>query len=141
MFGEATPRGTTMKTAHERLIELLVRGEVREEEARALLSELERRRAASQDPMSRWMDATQPLLYLLSGAAVLLVAALAVREIRWGKVLARAAALAREDPLVFALLAVSVVLGMYVVLSLVVPVALLLKARLVERRRLRGDGP
>ncbi len=130
-----------MKTARERLTELLVSGEVREEEARALLSELERRRAASQDPMSRWMDATQPLVYLFFGAAVLLVAALAVREIRWREVVARATALAREDPVAFALLALSVALGMYVVLSLVVPVALLLKARLVERRRLRGDGP
>ena len=131
----------TVETARERLKRLLESGEVREEEARALLVELERRRAESHDFLWRWMRATQPLLYTLFGAIVVFVTALVVREVRWGEVLGRAAILARRDPLAFAVLALSAALGMYVFLSLAVPLALSLTAWAAERRRLRGGGP
>jgi hypothetical protein len=130
-----------VETARERLKRLLESGEVREEEARALLVELERRRAESHDFLWRWMRATQPLLYALFGAIVVFVTALVVREVRWGEVLGRAAILARRDPLAFAVLALSAALGMYVFLSLAVPLALSLTAWAAERRRLRGGGP
>lgn len=126
-----------MESARDRLRRMLEAGEMDESEALALLNELARRRAERKDPLMWWLQKTSWVPWAILVSLVVLISAWAASGKR-GKIVAGITSFVRENPFGAAALGLSFAMGVYLILTVTIPFLAVWRARLQERRRLRG---